>query len=60
MVAALALTGVMASLLVEVRPRDPVTFVAVPLVFLAVAAVASLVPALRATRIDPVAALREE
>ncbi|MBW3534685.1 MAG: ABC transporter permease [Gemmatimonadetes bacterium] len=59
-VAALAATGAMASLLVGVEPRDPATFVAVPLVFLAVAAVASLLPALRATRVDPVAALRED
>jgi putative ABC transport system permease protein len=48
------------SLLFGVHARDPVTFVAAPLVLLAVAVVASLVPALRASAVDPVVALRQE
>jgi ABC-type lipoprotein release transport system permease subunit len=39
---------------------DLVTFVSVSLVLAAVAAVASLIPALRATRVDPVEVLKEE
>ena len=50
----------MASLLVGVRPTDPLTFAAIAVLFLAVAAVASWVPARRAARLDPSAALREE
>ncbi len=40
--------------------RDPLTFIAVPLMLAAVALVASLVPALRASRVDPLAALRHQ
>jgi predicted permease len=47
-------------LLFAVSPRDLTVLVTVPLVLLAVAALASLVPALRATRVDPVVALRAE
>ena len=43
-----------ASLVVRVGPNDPVTFIGVPLVLLATALVANLIPALRATRIDPI------
>jgi len=60
MVAALGLTRVMAGLLVGVAPRDPLTFGLVPALFLAVAAVASALPALRASRVDPAEALRAE
>lgn len=49
-----------ASLLYGLNPADPFTFVAVPLVLLAVAAVAILVPAGRAAKVDPVLTLREE
>jgi len=48
------------SFLFQVRPEDPVTFSAVPLFLLAVSLLAYLVPALRASRVDPVEALRSE
>ena len=57
---ALALTRWMETLLFEVRPTDPATLVSVAAVITVVAIVACLVPALRATRFDPIAALREE
>ena len=58
--AALAATRVMASLLVGVKPIDPPTFAAIAVLFVAVAALASWVPAYRAARLDPSEALREE
>jgi len=48
------------SLLFGVEARDPLTFMTVPFVLLLVSAAASLIPALRASRVDPVEALREE
>lgn len=57
---AVALTGVMSSLLFSVEPHDPVTFGAVSLVLIAVAALACFVPARRVTTIDPMRALRSE
>jgi putative ABC transport system permease protein len=57
---ALPVTRVMESLLVGVTPTDPLTFVAISVIFATVAAFASYLPARRATRIDPVTALREE
>jgi putative ABC transport system permease protein len=49
----------LASLLYGIRGTDPATFVAVPLILAAVALVACLIPARRATRLDPLAALRQ-
>jgi predicted permease len=57
---ALALSRVMASLVFGVTPRDVATFAAVSLVVLVVGLVASLAPAYRATRVDPLLALRAD
>ncbi len=57
---AIALTRLMETLLFEVRPTDPATLVSVAAVITFVAIIACLVPAHRATRVDPMAALREE
>jgi len=59
-VAAMALAHLLAEWLIGVRPWDPVTLVGVPLVLLAVATVAALLPARRASRVDPSEALRAE
>jgi predicted permease len=59
-VCALAITRVMASQLYSVRPTDPVTFVSVAVILASIALVATLVPAWRATMVDPTVALREE
>jgi putative ABC transport system permease protein len=53
------LTQFMASLLVGVIPTDPATFVGIAVLFLVVAVLASYVPARRATRVDPLVALRD-
>jgi ABC-type lipoprotein release transport system permease subunit len=59
-VAALVASRVLGALLYGVRATDPVTFLAIPLLLLAVAILASAVPALRALRTDPTTALRAE
>jgi putative ABC transport system permease protein len=57
---AFALVRLLGGLLHDVRPHDPLTFAAVPALLLAVAALASLLPAWRATRVDPATTLRAE
>jgi putative ABC transport system permease protein len=57
--AALAVTRLLSSLLFSVRPTDPLTFVSLAALLLAVAGVASFLPARRAARVDPIEALRE-
>jgi len=60
MLAAFELTRAIATMLVNVKPTDPATFVAMAGLFLAVAALASWLPARRAAGLDPTAALRQE
>src|SRR5262249_44127712 len=59
LVVAAATGSMMASLLYGVRPHDPAVFLIVPLLLLAVAALASYLPARRATKVNPMIAFRE-
>jgi len=59
-VGSLAVTTFLSTLLFNVRATDPATFVLVAVILTAVALFASFLPAFRATRVDPVRALREE
>jgi putative ABC transport system permease protein len=59
LIAALAVTRWMAGLLFQIRPTDPLTLAAVSAAVLITALLACYLPARRATRIDPVVALRE-
>jgi putative ABC transport system permease protein len=58
--ASAALTRFLGSMLFDVRPTDPATFLTVILLLVGVAALACWVPARRAMRIDPMVALRHE
>jgi putative ABC transport system permease protein len=59
-IGALALNGLFRSLLFQVAPTDPATFIVVALVLIACALLASFLPARRAASIDPIVALRNE
>ncbi|HVR99830.1 MAG TPA: ABC transporter permease [Thermoanaerobaculia bacterium] len=60
LLAALGLTSWLSSLLLEVNATDPATFAAIPVLLILAALLACLVPAFRATRVDPMLALRRE
>jgi putative ABC transport system permease protein len=58
--ASLALTRVMTGLLFQISTMDPLTFVGIPAVLILAALLASLIPGLRAVKVDPMVALRYE
>ena len=58
--ASMALTRLLGTYLFETRPTDPLTFLGVSLLFLAAGSAACLGPAFRATRVDPMLALRAD
>ena len=60
LVGAVVLSGILRSLLYDVKPRDPMTLAGVVILLFAVAVAAAFIPARRAARVDPVQALRAE
>lgn len=60
LVGAAAVTRVLQNMLFDVRPHDPLTFIVVAILLTTLAIMASFVPARRATKVDPVVALRYE
>ena len=60
LLASFVFTRILATMLVEVKPTDPVTFASVAALFLVIAFLASWLPALRAAGLDPTTALRNE
>ena len=60
LLAALLLTQAMTSMLVGIKPTDPLTFAAMAALFLLIAGLATWIPAQRAAALDPSAALRED
>jgi putative ABC transport system permease protein len=58
--AALSLTGLIRSMLVSVTPTDPVTFAGITVLFTGIVILSALIPALRAARVDPVVAIRQQ
>jgi putative ABC transport system permease protein len=59
-VGAVILSGVLRSLLYEVKPQDPLTLAGITILLLAVALAAAFISPRRAARVDPVMALRAE
>jgi ABC-type antimicrobial peptide transport system permease subunit len=59
-VTAVSFTRLLRAELFQVSPTDPVTYVAAPIILMTVALAASFLPTRRATRVDPVVALRSE
>jgi ABC-type antimicrobial peptide transport system permease subunit len=58
--ASFGLTRLLAAQLFSVKSSDPLTFTAVPVILVAVALAAAWIPALRASSLDPIVALRNE
>jgi putative ABC transport system permease protein len=57
---ALALSGLLTTMLFGVKPVDPISYILTATVLLVIAALACYIPALRAARVDPIVALRQE
>ena len=60
LVCSMALTRLITKMLYGIRPDDPITFIVVPAILISVALLASYLPARRASKVDPMAALRYE